>query len=197
MLLDQLQLLKLWHLQDRTFKRPIAEFRVQLHCAEANKTPLHSACGDLLVHLVCDALTETAYLASVCELGSYLSTNDGGFYMRVHGFDDKLLDLFDTIFEVFMQFRGRSDGSLPESIRSERFDLCLETYRRQCINSGMKAAALATNLRINCLRPTSWSSQQKVKFSSRPHRLILIFFSYLIPSLCPMPPNLAQGYRND
>jgi nardilysin len=166
--LGLLQLLKLWHLQDRTFKRPIAEFRVQLHCAEANKTPLHSACGDLLVHLVCDALTETAYLASVCELGSSLSTNDGGFYMRVHGFDDKLLDLFDTLFEVFMQFRGRSDGSLPESIRSERFDLCLETYRRQCSNGGMKAAALATNLRINCLRPTSWSWQQKVNCHSQP-----------------------------
>ena len=198
MLLDPLQMLKLWHLQDRTFKRPIAEFRVQLHCAEANKTPLHSACGDLLVHLVCDALTETAYLASVCELGSYLSTNDGGFYMRVHGFDDKLLDLFDTIFEFFMQFKERSDGSLPESIRAERFDLCLETYRRQCINSGMKAAALATNLRINCLRPTSWSSQQKVKkFFSRPHRRMLDAFVYLTPSLRHIPPNLAQGYRND
>lgn len=99
--------------------------------------------------------------------------------MRVHGFDDKLLDLFDTLFEVFMQFKGKSDGSLPESIRSERFDLCLETYRRQCINSGMKAAALATNLRINCLRPTSWSCQQKVIFNYQP--LVVVLFVALVP----------------
>ena len=185
-------MLKLWHLQDRTYKRPIAEFRVQLHCAEANKTPLHGACGDLLVHLVCDALTETAYLASVCELGSSLSTNDGGFCMRVHGFDDKLLELFDTLFEVFMQFKGRSDGSLPESIRSERFDLCLETYRRQCINSGMKAAALATNLRINCLRPTSWSTQQKVILHCLRLVLVLYVAAYLTLLICYIHPQFSS-----
>lgn len=156
-------MLKLWHLQDRTFKRPIAEFRVLLHCAEANKTPLHGACADLLVHLVSDALTETAYLASVCELGSSLAANDGGFAMRVHGFDDKLLELFGTMFELLMEFRGRTDGSLPNSIKVGRFALCLETYRRQCINGGMKASKLATSARIRCLRPTSWSSHQKVR----------------------------------
>ncbi len=149
-----------------------------LHCAEANRTPLHGACADLLVYLVSDALTETAYLASVCELGSSLAASDGGFSMRVNGFDDKLLDLFNSLFELLMEFRGRSEGSLPETIKDESFMLCLETYRRQCINGGMKASKLATNLRIQCLRPDSWSSSQKVNpFSqnecSRPVALIL------------------------
>jgi nardilysin len=164
-------MLKLWHLQDRTFKRPIAEFRLLLHCAEANKTPLHGACADLLVHLVSDALTETAYLASVCDLGSSLSANDGGFSMRVHGFDDKLLELFSVMFKAVMEFRGRDDGSLPDAIKDGRFEACLETYRRQCGNAGMKASKLATSMRIRCLRPNSWSSHQKVRTTLSLHVL--------------------------
>jgi nardilysin len=154
--------LKLWHLQDRTFKRPIAELRLQLNCAEANKTPLHGACADLLVHLVSDALTETAYMASVCELGSSLGANDGGFGLRVHGFDDKLITLFVDLFELLMSFRGRTDCTLPEAIQDGRFEACLETYRRQCSNGGMKSGKLSSKTRVLCLRPTSWSANQKV-----------------------------------
>ena len=100
-------------------------------------------------------------MASVCELGSSLSVNDGGLAMRVHGFDDKLLDLFKTMFDLLMDFRGRETPDLPESVG--RFELCLEAYRRQCVNSGMKAGKLASGLRVRCLRPTSWSSKKKVR----------------------------------
>lgn len=154
--------LKLWHLQDRIFKRPIAELRLCLYCAEANKTPLHAACADLLVYLVSDAMTETAYLASVCEIGSSLSVNDSGFTLRVHGFDDKLLDLFYIIFEMLLTFRAESGGNLPEGIESRRFELCLESYRRRCVNAAMKAQKLASSTRIRCLGPNSWSSNQKL-----------------------------------
>jgi Middle or third domain of peptidase_M16 len=189
-LVSNTQVLKLWHLQDRTFKRPIADFRVLLHCAEANKTPLYGACADLLVHLVSDALTETAYLASVCELGSSLAAFDGGFSMRVHGFHDKLLDLFAAMFDLLMKFHGRDDGSLPDSISKGRFDLCLESYIRHCTNSGMKASKLASNLRIQCLRPNSWSSHEKVSLLVRiPPTLVSL--KSLTVILCIV--NLAKG----
>ena len=155
--------MKLWHLQDRTFRRPIAELRLQLQCAEASKTPLHEACADLLVHLMSDALMETAYLASVCEVGSALSVNEGGLSMRVHGFDDKLIDLFTVMWSMLLNFRGRSatDG-LPSAIQGGRFEACLEVYRRSCANSGLKASKLASGSRVRCLRPNSWSTNQKV-----------------------------------
>jgi secreted Zn-dependent insulinase-like peptidase len=86
-------LLKLWHLQDRKFKRPIGELRIRIACANANKTPLHKACAELMAILLHDATTETCYLASVCELGNEVEANDVGFSVRVHGFDDKVLDL--------------------------------------------------------------------------------------------------------
>ena len=162
--------MKLWHLQDRIFKRPIAELRLQIYCAAANRTPLHAACADLLVHLCSDALTETAYLASVCEVGSSFGTNDSGFAMRVHGFDDKLLTLFTIMFELVMKFRGGQQqpsecDKLPDSIKDGRFQACLETYRRNCTNSGLKPSKLSSNVRIRCLRDTTWSANQKVRSS--------------------------------
>jgi hypothetical protein len=106
---------------------------------------------------------EVAYMASVCELGSSFSTNDAGFSLRVHGFDDKLLNLFLTLFGLIMDFRGRTDGNLPDAIQERRFDLCLETYRRSCINGGMKASKLSSSIRVRCLRPTTWSPDEKVR----------------------------------
>jgi secreted Zn-dependent insulinase-like peptidase len=155
--------LKMWHLQDRTFKRPIADLRLQLNCAEANKTCLHCACADLLVNLVSDAVTEISYMASVCELGSSFSSNETGISMRVHGFDDKLLELFMVMLEKLLLFRihNAHDGSLPDGISEDRFCLVLETYRRSCINSGMKSQKLGSDTRIRCLRPGSFSAHQK------------------------------------
>lgn len=104
--------------------------------------------------------------------------------MRVHGFDDKLLDLFGVIFELMMAFRGQMAGALPEAIKEGRFDLCLESYKRQLINGGMKASKLATSLRIRCLRPNSWSSYQKVSsegsIDHRPLRLALFLTKIVV-----------------
>lgn len=155
--------LKLWHLQDRTFKRPIADLRLQLNCVEANKTTLHTACADILVNLVSDAVTEIAYMASVCELGSSFSSNDTGFSVRVHGFDDKLLDLFLVMVDMLLRFRNHNSNEkdLPEGFSVERFELILETYRRSCVNSGMKSSKLGSGIRIQCLRPGNFSARQK------------------------------------
>jgi hypothetical protein len=155
--------LRLWHLQDRKFKRPIAELRVRLRCGGANKSPLHQACSDLLVCLCVDAVTEISYLASVCDLGSSISNDDVGFILRVHGFNDKLLELFLAIFPVILSFRGHSEvNSLPDTISVERFHACHEILMRRYENSGSKASHLARQIRIQCLRSTSWSAFEKV-----------------------------------
>eukprot|EP00536_Pseudo-nitzschia_multiseries_P016315 jgi/Psemu1/220960/e_gw1.1075.16.1 len=158
--------LKLWHVQDRVFKRPIAELRLQLNCAEAHKTVLHSACSDILVNLVCDNLTEVAYMASICELGSSLSSNDTGLVMRVHGFNDKLMNLFVIMLETLLKFRTNNNGNtndLPEGFSKQRFDLVLENYRRSCHNSGMKAKALASGIRVRSICQRGVSARQKLE----------------------------------
>jgi secreted Zn-dependent insulinase-like peptidase len=156
--------LRLWHLQDRKFKRPIAELRLRLRCGGANKSRLHQACADLLVCLCADAVTEISYLASVCDLGSSISNDDVGFILRVHGFDDKLLALFLAIFPVLLSFRGPSGvDTLPDAISVARFQACHEIMMRRYANSGLKSSHLARQVRIQCLRSTSWSAFEKVR----------------------------------
>jgi len=154
--------LKLWWLQDRNFHRPIADLRLQFLCSKANSTPLHRTCADLLQQLLVDALTEPAYLASVCDLSYSFSATDVGFTVSVNGFDDKLLDFFRSVMELFLSF-AQIGSALPKSIKEERFAACVEVLQRSYKNSAMKAANLCSSLRVRALRPMAWSEHQKLQ----------------------------------
>ncbi len=153
--------MKLWHLQDRKFKRPVAELRLKIACLHANKSPLQKAYAELLAMLIHDATTEICYLASVCELGNSIRSTDFGFTVRVNGFDDKLLNLTDEILKVMFSF-NTSEVELPQGINPDRFDACLEVLLRKYNNEGMRASSLCSDIRIRCLRPTIWSANSKV-----------------------------------
>jgi secreted Zn-dependent insulinase-like peptidase len=120
-LVSQASGLKLYHLQDRKFKRPIAELRLRIVSAGCNESPFARACSDLFVTLCKDALIELCYQASTCELGSNISIDDIGFPIRIHGFDDKLLELTKDILSVFFSFRDvEEEDVLPSSIKAGR-----------------------------------------------------------------------------
>lgn len=154
--------LKMWWLQDRKFKRPIADLRLQLICAQANASPLHRAAADLLRSLCADALLETSYLAEMCELESSIEATDIGFNLRFNGFDDKLLDLFQTTMKLLLSFRGETD-SLPKAIKEDRFAACLEILERSYKNSGMTAADLSSSVRLRAMRPTIFSASKMLE----------------------------------
>ena len=150
-------------MQDRTFQRPTAELRVALYSGRANDSALHRACAELIVQICHDALTETVYLASLCELGSSIESSENGFGFRIHGFDDKLLYLFEIVFKKILSFRDwSSKDGLPEGIEDNRFDVCKEQLQRKYDNSGMDAAVMASSVRVRCVCPKSWSALQKV-----------------------------------
>ena len=136
---------------------------MRIICCAANKTPFHRACSDLFVSLIQDSITETTYLADVCILGCSLSSTSVGFSIRVHGFDDKLLDLFELIARAIFAFRGRAgESELPEFIKIGRFEACLEVLRRKYSNEGLKASKLSSDVRLRCLQPSRWSAHSKV-----------------------------------
>ena len=64
----------LYHLQDRIFLRPVAELRVKIcwspsACSGGAKhSPEMCVAADVLAALLADAIAETVYLASICEL---------------------------------------------------------------------------------------------------------------------------------
>mmetsp|Transcript_4670 Transcript_4670/g.6622 ORF Transcript_4670/g.6622 Transcript_4670/m.6622 type:complete len:1236 (+) Transcript_4670:57-3764(+) len=155
------KLLKIWHLHDLKFKRPTAELRLNIICAKANKTPVQRACADLFAVLCSDALTETCYMASICKLGNSITSTDVGFSLRVHGFDDKLLDLTESILSVFFSFR-KNKNDLPDFIKPSRFDACLEIVRRKYGNTGMQSSSLCSDIRLRCIRPSIFSAQSKL-----------------------------------
>lgn len=149
-------------MQDRKFKRPVAELRLLIACQNANKTPFYRACAELLAILIHDATTEICYLASVCELGNSIRATDLGLTVRVHGFDDKLLNLTGEILQVLFGFNIQS-MELPLGINPDRFDACVEILRRKYNNEGMRASSLCSDIRLRCIRPTIWSANAKVR----------------------------------
>ncbi|KAL9186105.1 hypothetical protein ACHAXT_005343 [Thalassiosira profunda] len=155
---------KVHWLQDRKFKRPIADLRIKVECEEMGGSALNQACMVLFCKLCADALTETCYLASCCELDSAIYATDSGFSIRVHGFDHKLLALAKQVLNVAMSFRGREgECNLPGTIKEARFDACLEKLLRQLSNAGMDASSFTTSLRLLCLRPAVTSAFAKSK----------------------------------
>lgn len=152
---------KLWHMQDRKFKRPVAELRLRFSCAEANKTPSHRACADLFAALCRDAATETSYLADVCELSSSFSSSDVGFSFRCSGFDHKLLSLASFCLGLVFSFRDGDTDSLPPCIKQGRFEACLEVLLRQYGNAGMHASSFSTSLRLMSIMPKIWPASSK------------------------------------
>lgn len=153
--------IKLWHLQDRKFHRPVADLRIGVECDGVGDSALKQGCLELFCRLCADALVETCYLASTSELGSSISPNDTGFSIRVCGFDDKLLHLAKTVLSVVTSFREKS--VLPSTIKEGRFDACLESLLRGYRNSGMKSSGFVTTLRLLCLRPSIKSAASKLQ----------------------------------
>ena len=139
---------------------------MRIVCAGGNQSPFVRACSDLFVTLMKDSLIELCYQASTCELGSNISIDDIGFPIRVHGFDDKLLDLASEFLSVFFSFRDvERDGELPTSIKTGRFSACVEMLMRSYRNAGIQASQYSANVRLRCIRPTTWSCDAKVGFS--------------------------------
>ena len=163
-LIHDKQSFRMWHLHDRRFRKPTADLRIQFECDGMNGSALNQACMELFCTLCADALTETCYLASVCELGSSICPTETGFSIRVHGFDQHLLTLTKEVLRVVMSFRGR-DGEcdFPSTIKNERFDACYELQMRRYSNAGMDASSFSTSLRLLCLRPSLKSSFSRLK----------------------------------
>ena len=105
----------------------------------------------------------------MCELENEIYANDVGFTLRVHGFDDRILDLTSEMLKTFFSFCGNTDVGddndkyqLPSAVKKHRFDACLEILRRRYGNAGLTASSFCSDIRLRCLRPTIWSASAKV-----------------------------------
>lgn len=155
------KLLRLWHLQDRHFHRPIADLRVQIVCEQANASALTRAVADLMAELVYDVCTETTYLASVCESDTSIAANCTGFELCFSGFDDKLLDLARFVLPIFLSFAQPGD-SLPKTFPESRFEACYEILHRKYKNDGLTSSKFCKYVRVEALRARYWSAHSRL-----------------------------------
>lgn len=151
--------LRLWWLQDSKYQRPITALRLQIVCQKANKDPFYAAVADLLVSLASDALTETAYLAEMCELYSSIESTDTGFELRFEGYNEKLPTLAMETLECV--FRFRIQCSMCPSVRA-RYETCLKALKRRYRNANLKVSDFARNVRIEAIRTSLSSSNEKL-----------------------------------
>ncbi|GKY91772.1 hypothetical protein MPSEU_000148900 [Mayamaea pseudoterrestris] len=154
--------LKMWFMQDRHFHRPTADFRAQIVCAQAHLTSIHRAAADLLMELVVDALTEPAYLASLCDLTYSIEATNIGFSVSASGYDDNIMSLVIKVLDTLFSFR-KTKGILPSDINEKRFGACIELLERKYKNAGMNASSLCSNIRLQCICPSYWSANEKLK----------------------------------
>lgn len=160
------KLLKLWWLQDRKFKRPVAELRLKITSPNSNIDPLHCACSELLSLLWRDAVTEVSYQASLGGLEFSNGDVSEGFTLRVDGFDDKLQHLTSKLLTILLSFAGKKNlQGLPSTIKEGRFEACLEILKRRYSNTGMQASEMSTDIRLECLIKNLWSVNTKVSFA--------------------------------
>ena len=158
--------LKLWWMQDRTFRRPLVDFRIEIVCKVVHESALHRAVADLLVERVTEHMTETCYLAELCELNSSIEAISTGFSLRFHGFDDQLLNLVRPVMSCLLIFRKgkETDAELAGTLlRADRFTACKDALEQRYKNTGMASSALADHVRLQSIRTQAFSANQKLK----------------------------------
>ena len=72
-----------------------------------------NAYADLCVLLCQDYITETSYLANVCELRCLIGVIYIGFTIHANGFDHSLIDIAGEILRLLFSFSGEISEDLP------------------------------------------------------------------------------------
>ena len=147
---------RLFHLQDRLFNRPNTELRLKVMTSLNRMSALECTVADILVRVIADSLTETTYLASLCDLEYRIEAckSDGYFGFRFYGFNDKLFTLSSFVLGKFLAFRDSPSLELPEFVEESRFSSLLESQKRSYENLFMNASSFSSELRVRSLMHT-------------------------------------------
>jgi nardilysin len=149
--------LRLWWLQDRKYHRPNTALLLEIVCQKALQDPTYAAVADLMVDLVVDALTETTYMAEMCELSSSIEATDVGFQIHLTGFNEKLPAFLTQTLDMFFSFKNE----VPLVMKS-RYDTCLSALQRYYRNQGVKVSDFAEDIRIEAIRSALPSSNKRL-----------------------------------
>jgi len=147
-------------LHNRVFRVPKVDMFVHVICGEGNKssrTPFSQVASSLFITILSDALNDEAYMASMADLHYTIEKTQRGLQVRVCGSSEKALELLRIVLEhVFLKHEAMAD---LDSLR-KKFALRKESLTRGLRNSGLRSAAYANALRLQCLREREFDSSK-------------------------------------
>ncbi|CAG8552374.1 5800_t:CDS:10 [Paraglomus occultum] len=153
-LIKNSRLARVWHKKDDKFWTPKVNLYFMFRTPCAYITPIHCVKTRLYTDLICDALTEYAYVAEVAGL-SYAITNDfEGITLRVGGFNDKVHILLEKIVSLMRNFK----------VDPERFALIKEQLERHYRNNSLEPPYIHALYYIQYLtQELIWTAEEKLE----------------------------------
>mmetsp|Transcript_19812 Transcript_19812/g.36722 ORF Transcript_19812/g.36722 Transcript_19812/m.36722 type:complete len:1301 (-) Transcript_19812:129-4031(-) len=171
----------LYALQDRLFGAPKAVFNLNVVCGENNavqRSPLNSVATDIFIGVVTDLLTNEAYFASMAEIEYRIRKSDSGLALFFSGFNDKLFKFVQVVLEYLLVRAFEVDATTTGLFQMHR-----EAQIRYWSNKDMKVDNRARNLRLQFLRPVTFS----------PAKMLAVFESDALKSF----PKVLQVIREE
>ena len=101
--------LELWLDSDTTFGSPRANLYLELAVADGFVSPRDRGMAQLYRQMVEDSLSEITYPAYLAGLGYSISVPDAGFEVRVGGYQDKQVELLNTVLDALVSAQLHED----------------------------------------------------------------------------------------
>lgn len=137
-------LLRLWHKQDQTFKRPSGCLAVFFSTPASYKSPKAVVLTKMLADYISDSLNELAYDAAIAGLSYSVTALLGGFEIQVSGYNCKQSLLLQHVLSRFRDLK---------TIDSERFELlrnkAIKNYKNTYFQQAYQLAIYQNSLHLD------------------------------------------------
>lgn len=142
-------IIELWHKQDVTFKLPTGIICLQFISSLPHYSPHSAVMQDLFISVLIQTLGEEVYPASMAHLQYNLVSGDKGLVITVHGFNEKLNCLLQTIVKAMKTLNSQISFGL--------FNALKDNLKKEYYNSSLKTGSLAREIRMSILLQFYWT----------------------------------------
>lgn len=142
---------QLWYKKDTKFQVPKAFVNFHLISPIANSSPQSAVMLDLFVQVLGQNIKEDVYAADVAMLYYSIYNDETGLILKVHGLNQKLPILFETILDHIANF----------DVTDALFDAVKTHLSETYYNDFIKPSKLCRDVRMSILQQVHWTTVDK------------------------------------
>eukprot|EP00095_Tigriopus_kingsejongensis_P008652 maker-scaffold537_size144400-snap-gene-0.25 protein:Tk08652 transcript:maker-scaffold537_size144400-snap-gene-0.25-mRNA-1 annotation:"PREDICTED: nardilysin-like" len=135
---------ELYYRPDDIFKQPRAFINFHLISPLPLESSRNSACLDLMMSLICQAMVEDTYPADLAQLEFSLYGSERGVVLKICGLNDKLKILLEEMLKHLMEF--------SDHIKEDFFNAVKAQNKKGYYNTFIKPMKLVKSLRMDILQ---------------------------------------------